>query len=124
MERKLKRNPTEEDMGVNLTPGVRFYFEYDNLNHHPAAVHDGFLPIKVEDEVVLAEYAYAIIVPMAYKSQIKKYIPKELLSRTFYVENDCKDVWEWSEKVYSYIEDLYKKRELNRNRFLEQAIRK
>ena len=31
MERKLKRFPTDEDLSVNFTPGIRFYFKYNDL---------------------------------------------------------------------------------------------
>ena len=31
-------------------------------------------------------------------------IPAELCDRVIYVKNDCADIWEWSEKVYSIIE--------------------
>lgn len=106
MERKLKRFPTEEDLSLNLTPGVRFYFEYDTLDNHPQAVHDGFLPIKVKDEVVLCDYVYAIIIPGAYRELLETMIPDKLLGKVFYVDNDCKDVWDWSEKVYSLVENL------------------
>lgn len=106
MERKMKRMPTDEDLGVNLTPGVRFYFEYDKLNSHPDSIHDGFLPIKVKDEVVLRDYVYAIIIPEAYKETLQGLIPENLKERVYYIENDCKDVWDWSEKVYSFVENI------------------
>lgn len=106
MERKLKRNPTEEDMSTNLTPGIRFYFRYKDLEKHPKAIHDGFLPIKVEDEVVLSDYAYAIIIPEEYKNTFESIIPDNLKERTYFIKNNCKDVWEWSEKVYSFVSKL------------------
>ena len=100
MERKLKRMPSEEDLGKNLTPGVRFYFKYDKLDSHPGAIHDGFLPIKVND------YVYAIIIPAAYKDRLQSVIPLEPVDKVYYIKNDCKDIWDWSEKVYSFIEEL------------------
>jgi hypothetical protein len=106
MERKMNRPPTEEDMSINLTPGVRFYFEYEKLETHPGAVHDGFLPLKIKDEVDLLNSVYAIIVPNEYKSEIERIIPHGLVDKTYYLENDCKDVWDWSEKVYKFIEEL------------------
>ena len=76
MERKLKRFPTEEDLSVNFTPGVRFYFRYDELDKNPKACHDGFLPIKVEDEVNLNDYVFAIIIPKIYEADFMPIIPK------------------------------------------------
>lgn len=106
MERKMKRQPTEEDMGIHLTPGVRFYFQYDKLANHPKAVQDGFLPLKIKDEVILADYVYAIIVPEEYKEEVEPMIPPALIDKVYYLKNDCKDVWDWSEKVYTFIEEL------------------
>lgn len=106
MERKFNRNPTEEDLSINLTPGIRFYFKYEDLEKHPKAIHDGFLPIKVEDEIVLSDYVYAIIIPEEYKVTFEPLIPDNLKSRTHFIKNDCKDVWEWSEKVYSFVKAI------------------
>lgn len=35
---------------------------------------------------------------------IEPAIPEELADRIVYVENDCQDIWDWSEKVYRLIE--------------------
>jgi hypothetical protein len=106
MERKMNRMPTEEDLSINFTPGARFYFKYEKLDKNPNAVHDGFLPMKVKDEVYLADYVYAIIIPTEYKDKIANIIPTELKDKVYYVENNCKDIWNWSEKVYQFVEEL------------------
>ena len=106
MERKLDRSPTVEDMGIGFTPGVRFYFQYDELNKHPQTVHDGFLPIKVKDEVVLSDYVYAVIIPQEYRKQIEALIPKNIKDRTYYLSHENMDVWQWSEKVYSFVHNI------------------
>ena len=103
MERKLKRSPTPKELGAGFTPGVRFYFEYDKLEKHPQRVHDGFLPIKVKDEVKLADYVYRIIIPSEYKEQIIRIIPENLSDRAFCLSHENLDVWQWSEKVYSFV---------------------
>lgn len=104
MERKLGRFPDEEDLSVNFTPGVRFYFKYDKLVQHPQVVFDGVLPMKVKDEIVLKDWVDYIIIPTALREVMKAVIPSDLSERVLYVENDCKDIWDWSEKVYSIIE--------------------
>lgn len=106
MERKLGSFPNEEDLSVNFTPGVRFYFKYDKLVQHPKAVFDGVLPMKVKDEIVLKDWVEAIIVPTALRETIEATIQSDLSDRVIYVENNCKDIWEWSEKVYCIIEKL------------------
>ena len=106
MERMLERFPNEEDLSINFKPGIRFYFKYDNLIKHPNAVFDGVLPLKIKEELNLLDWVYKIIIPMNFKQKIEQYIPKELQEKITYVENDCKDIWDWSEKVYSIIERI------------------
>lgn len=106
MERKFNRPPTEEDLSIYFTPGVKFYFEYEKLIQHPNAINDGFLPMKIKDEVSLEDYVYAIIVPEENREELKDIISKNLVGKVHYLENDCMDIWDWSEKVYGYIERL------------------
>ncbi len=102
MERKLGRFPDNDDLSKYFTPGVRFFFRYDKLIHHPDAVFDGVLPLKVKNRIVLKDWISAIIVPNAYKLAMEPHIPENLKSKVHYLQNDCADVWEWSEKVYEY----------------------
>ena len=71
-------------------------------------VHDGFLPIKVKDEVELADYVYMIVIPFEYKDQIMKVMPEKLSDRAFCLSHDKLDVWQWSEKGYSFVHDIAK----------------
>lgn len=104
MERKLGRFPDESDLSVHFTPGVRFYFRYDNLTKHPGCTFDGVLPMKIKDEIILKDWLYAMVVPEELRKAIEPVAPKELTDRVIYVENDCRDIWDWSEKVYRVIE--------------------
>ena len=104
MERKLGRFPTDEDLSVNFEPGIRFYFKYDRLLTHPKAVCDGVLPMKVKDGIILADWVHRIVIPADFKGKVEEFIPENLKNRVIYVENDCKDIWDWSEKVYEIIE--------------------
>lgn len=106
MERKLGRFPNEKDLSQDFTPGVRFFFRYDKLAQHPDATFDGVLPLKVKNRVVLADWIWAIIVPAGYKSVFEVHIPKELKPKVHYLQSDCKDIWEWSEKVYEFAKSL------------------
>lgn len=105
MERKLGRFPDEKDLSVGFTPGVRFYFRYENLAKHPGRVFDGVLPMKIKDEILLKDWLYAMVIPQGVQLDV----PEELKERTVYVQNDRIDIWDWSEKVYTIIE----KREKN-----------
>jgi hypothetical protein len=106
MERKMNRTPTEEDLSINFIPGVRFYFEYEKLNKHPNAMQDGFHPMKIKVSVCLVDYVYAIIIPLEYEDRVSKFVPIDLKDKVHYLENNCKDIWDWSEKVYQFIEIL------------------
>ena len=103
MERKLGRFPDEKDLSEGFMPGVRFFFRYNDLVHHPGAVFEGVLPMKIRDEVILNDWVSAIIVPEIHRQEIDPAVPKELRARVHFLRNDCKDIWEWSEKVYEYV---------------------
>lgn len=104
MERLLGRFPNEEDLSTGFQPGIRFFFPYDVLKKHPGTVFDGVLPMKVKDEIVLSEWVYKIVIPLEEKAELERYIPDGLRDKVLYVENDCKDIWDWSEKVYQQVE--------------------
>lgn len=107
MERKLGRFPDESDLSVNFTPGIRFYFRYEDLIMHPGCTFDGVLPMKIKDEIILKDWLYAMVVPEKLRAIMKPTVPEELADRVIYVKNDCKDIWDWSEKVYQTIEKRY-----------------
>ena len=100
MERKLGRFPDDQDLGMDFTPGVRFYFRYEDLVKHPGRVFDGALPMKIKDEIVLKDWLYAMVIPAGADLDVPDY----LKDRAIYVETDCRDIWDWSEKVYQTIE--------------------
>lgn len=102
MERKLGRFPNEDDLSKGFTPGVRFFFNYNKLIHHPYVTFEGVLPLKIKNEVVLNDWVSSVIVPNDYKHLLLPHIPKELRSKVHFLQNDHKDIWQWSEKVYEY----------------------
>lgn len=104
MERELGRFPNEEDLSTYFRPSIRFYFRYDELIKHPDATFDGVLPVKIKDEIILKDWVNRIIIPTSLKSKTEGSIPSDLKNRVTYVENDCKDIWDWSEKVYRIVE--------------------
>lgn len=106
MERKLGRFPDDKDLSIGFTPGVRFFFKYNEIVKHPNAVFEGVLPLKIKNEVVLADWIHAIIVPEKEKNRIESYVPEALKEKVHYIENDCYDIWEWSEKVYEYAKNI------------------
>ena len=104
MERALGRFPDDKDLSIDFRPGVRFFFKYDELAKHPNTVFEGVLPMKVKDEIILSDWVYKIIIPTREKDALIDHIPEGLKEKLVYVENDCKDIWDWSEKVYRIIE--------------------
>jgi hypothetical protein len=106
MERKLERAPSEEDLSKGFTPGVRFFFKYDELVKHPNAVFDGYHPLKIKDELILKDNVFAIIIPEVYKENFESIISDDIKARVYYMDSKNKDIWEWSEKVYKFIDTL------------------
>lgn len=106
MERKLGRFPNEIDLSVGFTPGVRFFFRYNEIVRHPNAIFEGVLPLKIKDEVVLKDWVFAIIVPTIYQDIVQRHIPETLKDKIYFVPNDCEDIWKWSEKVYEYVRKM------------------
>jgi hypothetical protein len=74
--------------------------------NHPNATNDGYHALKIKDELPISDYISAIIIPKIYESDLRPVIPKSLLDKVHYLENDCKDIWYWTEKVYDYIESI------------------
>lgn len=104
MERKLKRFPAETDLSERFEPGIRFYFQYDTLIRHPNAVCDGVLPMKIKNEIILSDWVYKIVIPVKLRGALEEHVPEPLKNRIPYIENDCRNIWDWSEKVYRPIE--------------------
>jgi len=103
MLRKFNRLPTANDLENALEPGVRYYFRYNDILHHPGYVFDGYHPAKIKDELVLHDYLYACIAPAHRKEELAKYIPAKLASRVYFLEQDGLSLLDWAEKVYSFI---------------------
>lgn len=49
---------------------------------------------------MLDDWLHAMVVPVGVKLDV----PDALKDRTIYIENNCRDIWAWSEKVYRVIE--------------------
>ena len=103
MERMLKRDPNEYELDSGLKPGVRFYFKYEDIVNHKDYMNDGHHSAKIKNELSLVDYLHCCVAPAANKARIEKAVPFNLADRVFYIENDCKDVWAWSEKVYNFV---------------------
>ena len=105
MERMLKRDPTEYDLSVGFKPGVRFYFRYEDIINHKDYTNDGHHPAKIKNELNLFDYLDCCIIPEDNKTAFENTVPPNLTDRVFYIKNDCKDIWEWSEKVYNFVRE-------------------
>ena len=103
MERMLGRFPNEHDFSVGFKPGVRFYFKYDIIENHKDFTNDGMHPAKIKDELNLSDYLHCCIIPENHKPKFENIVPPILADRVFYIKNDCKDIWEWAEKVYNFV---------------------
>ncbi len=103
MERKLGRFPNEEELSAHFTPGIRFYFRYDELAKHPGLVFDGVLPMKIRDEIELEKWLDAMVIPSAYRPVLEPHIPAPLKDRAIFLDHEGEDIWAWAEKVFTAI---------------------
>ncbi len=55
---------------------------------------------------MLKDYVLCIVAPAEYREQIEPHIPENLAAKVHFLENDCKDIWEWSEKVYEFAREI------------------
>jgi hypothetical protein len=108
MERLLDRLPGDDDVGKDFAPGVRFYFRYDDIIRHPQYVFDGHHPVKIKDELVLSDYLYACIVPEHHRNDFTNFILPEIAERVYYLAQDGLGIWDWSKKVYEFVEGMCK----------------
>ena len=56
----------------------------------------------------LDDYVYMIIIPSEYKKAIIKVMSEQLSDRAFCLSHEKLDVWQWSEKVYSFVHEVAK----------------
>jgi hypothetical protein len=103
MERMLSRPPNELDLSIGFKPGVRFYFTHDTIENHKNFVNDGYHAAKIKDEIALSKHLHCCIIPQSCKEEFENIIPLSVKSIVYYVENNCKDIWDWSEKVYDFV---------------------
>ncbi len=99
--------PNEVDFeNGNFDAGIRFYFRSDEITRHPGHVFDGYHPVKVRDEILLSEYLFACIVPEQYKESISDIVLPELLPKVHCLKQIGMKLYEWNDKVYSFIKSI------------------
>lgn len=103
MERELGRDPTEDELNHRLIPGIRFYFQYEDLIRHSGSVFDGYHPVKIKDELILSEYLYACVIPTQCRDEFEKLVPITVASRVYYVPHGGLGLRDWTNKVYEFV---------------------
>jgi len=106
MERMRDGNPNEDDYGINFTPGVRFYFRYEDNFKHPGFVFDGYHPAKIKDELLISDYLYACIIPEQFKNEFVKLVHENIANKIHFIPQDGLGLWDWTNKVYNFVEEL------------------
>ena len=99
-----EKSPVEDDLQKgNFDAGVRFYFRYEDIIHHPGHVFDGYHPIKVKYEIVLPDYLHACVVPGQYKSKLEVVVLPEIVSKVHCLLQKGISLTDWNGKVYDFI---------------------
>ena len=104
MERMLGRGATDDEKENALTPGVRFYFKYDDIIQHPDYVFDGYHPAKTKNELVLSDYLYVCVVPEQYQGMIDKLALADISHKIFYLPQNKLGLLDWTKNVYEFVE--------------------
>jgi hypothetical protein len=102
IERKNDGIITDYDLDEGFKPSIRFYFDYDKLSKNPRYVPDGNHHMKIKDFVLLSDMT-ACIIPSALRDEMESVIPGTLRNKVHYMVYENDGVWNWSDKVYSYI---------------------
>jgi len=104
---RLGRTPSREELDAALahcfTPGVRFYFRYDDLAARPGCVFDGYHPAKIRDCLPLRECLAACIVPGNAWDEVSPLIPEELKARVHCLPYEGESIWDWADKCYQWM---------------------
>jgi hypothetical protein len=106
MQDYLGRFPDKNDLENNFIPGVRFYVRYKDIIQHPEFVFDGYHSAKIKDELILSDYLAACIVPEQFKSELEPLVMSSMADRTHYLPHKGLGIWDWSEKVYHFVNCL------------------
>ena len=92
-----------EALEKDFFPGVRFYFRYSDIIRHPGYVFDGYHPAKVRDELILADYLYACIIPEHNRDEFAGIIRQDIANKIHYLPQNGLGLLDWTEKVYDFI---------------------
>lgn len=99
--------PNEADLEKgNYDAGVRFYIRSEDIIRHPGYVFDGYHPAKVKDEIILAEYLFACIVPEQYSLKLADFVSHELTAKVHYLSQKHISLSEWNNNVISFVNTL------------------
>ncbi|HBL83550.1 MAG: hypothetical protein A2Y17_00380 [Clostridiales bacterium GWF2_38_85] len=85
-------------MENNFTPGIRFYFLYDNLINHPKGCFDGYHSIKIKDELILSNFLYACVITKKYKCELEFLIPTDVSKKVVYLSTENLIMMDWADK--------------------------
>jgi len=105
--RRRGRLPSQKELDKEnkkrLIPGVRFYFRHGDIIKHPGYVFDGYHPAKIKDELVLADWLCACVVPEEYREALAGAVPESIADRVYVLRRDDLGIWDWSEKAYGFV---------------------
>ena len=85
------------------TPSVRFYFRYEDILQHPGYVFDWYLPVKIKDDLLLADYLYDCVIPIQNHGKFTNIIQLMILDKVHYLSQDSFWLLDWLVKyITSY----------------------
>jgi len=101
-ERRLGRMPSEEDLDQGFVPGVRFFFDAEDVLYHPSYTPDGYHPCKVKDAIDLEKYLLVGIASKDSEEELRMHLRESLVDKIEFVDNeDAKGIFNWTHKAYT-----------------------
>ncbi|UCD08635.1 MAG: hypothetical protein JSU79_09780 [Dehalococcoidales bacterium] len=101
MERSLTRMPSVEELNEKFKPGVRFYFRYNDLVHHPGFRSDGYHFCKIKDSIDLENRVVVIIAPETARDILLLEVSPEIKEKLIFVdETEYPDILSWSHQAH------------------------
>ncbi len=109
MERALGAFPTQEELTIEFSPSVRFYFRYKDLVSHPRFRSDGYHYCKIKDMLELEPYLVVAVAPETASRVLLQVSSAEVRRRFVFVDPTAYiDLWSWSSRAYQVAKEYEK----------------
>ena len=65
--------------------------------------------MKIRDRADIRE-TLAVVIPETRRERLEEIVPEKIRGKTYFLDDSGPDIWEWAEKVCSFVHDLAKEK--------------